>query len=137
MPLRICLMEDDRVLFSLPLPWRPSDAESPDLPFSLSEAELDRLASLYSIGSNRKRLRVMMELARGRELRFSDVMQIVTNPKLAQDSLQPMVREGLVLHEKGMGYRPSAPGLRVLLLLTIGLGRMLVLLERENGGRKG
>lgn len=89
MTLQLCLMEDEKVLFSLPLPLR----ESGQLPFPLSEAELERLSALYSIGSNRKRLRVMMELAKGQEMRFSDVMQLVTNPKLAQDSLQPMVRE--------------------------------------------
>jgi hypothetical protein len=129
MTLQICLMEDDNVLFSLALPRRASG----ELPFLLSERELDRLSTLYSIGSNRKRLRVMMELAKGGELRFSEVMQLVTNPKLAQDSLKPMVGAGLVLHEKGLGYKPSETGLRVLLVLTLGLGRILALVEGEMG----
>jgi hypothetical protein len=131
MTLQLCLMEDDKVLFTLPLPWKTAG----ELPFVLSEDELDRLSTLYSIGSNRKRLRVMMELAKGGELRFSDVMQLVTNPKLAQDSLQPMVREGLVLHQKGLGYRPSETGLKVLLVLTVGFGRILALVEGESGRR--
>jgi len=131
MTLQICLMDDDKVLFSLALPWRGSG----ELPYQLTETEVDRLSTLYSIGSNRKRLRVMMELAKGREVRFSDVMQLVTNPKLAQDSLQPMVREGLVLHEKGLGYRPSGTGLKVLLLLTVGLGKILAIVEGETGGK--
>ena len=129
MTLRICLVEDERVLFSLPLPW----SGSRDLPIALSESDLDRLSRLYSIGSNRKRLRVMMELAKGGEIRFSDVMQLVTNPKLAQDSLRPMVKEGLVLHEKGFGYKPSDSGLKVLLILTVGLGRILALIDGEPG----
>lgn len=124
-------MEDNRVLFSLPLTSKLA-AEGRA---GLSEADLDRLSKLYSIGSNRKRLRVMMEFAKGGELRFSDVMQLVTNPKLAQDSLQPMVKEGLVLHEKGLGYRPSQNGLKILLVLTVGLGRIVALLEDETGGR--
>jgi hypothetical protein len=128
--MRICLMEDEKVLFSLPLPWTAAT----ELPFLLSDPELDHLSSLYAIGSNRKRLRVMMELAKGREVRFSDIMKIVTNPKLAQDSLQPMVREGLVLHEKGYGYRPSDSGLKVLLVLTLGFGRILSLVEARRGG---
>ncbi len=125
MTMQLCLIEDEKVLFSLPLPWTGSQ----ELPFHLSEEEIERLSSLYSIGSNKKRLRVMMELAKGREVRFSDIMQIVTNPKLAQDSLQPMVREGLVLHEKGYGYAPSETGLKVLLVLTIGFGRILALID--------
>ena len=133
MTLRLCLLDDDRVLFSLPLPWKSGS----ELPSALTDEELERLSILYSMGSNRKRLKVMMELAKGRELRFSDVMLMVTNPKLAQDSLQPMVREGLVLHEKGMGYRPSSGGLRVLLVLTLGLGRILTLVERDAGDRAG
>jgi len=124
-------MEDDRVLFSLPLTSKLA-AEGRA---GLSETDLDRLSKLYSIGSNRKRLRVMMEFAKVGELRFSDVMQLVTNPKLAQDSLQPMVKEGLVLHEKGLGYRPSQNGLKILLVLTVGLGRIVALLEDETGGR--
>jgi len=130
MTLQICLLEDDRVLFALPLPWKSTAGQA----FALTDEELERLSTLYSIGSNRKRLRVMVELAKGRELRFSDVMQIVTNPKLAQDSLQPMVREGLVLHEKGLGYKPSEVGLKVLAVLTLGLGRILAVVEREPGG---
>jgi hypothetical protein len=130
MTLKICLIEDEKVLFSLALPWKTKG----ELPFTLSEGELEKLSTLYSIASNRKRLRVMMELAKGNEMRFSDVMQLVTNPKLAQDSLQPMVREGLVLHERGLGYRPSGPGVKVLLVLTLGLGRILALLDSEKGG---
>lgn len=127
--MRLCLLDDEKVLFSLPLPW----TGTPELPFLLSEAELDRLSSLYSLGSNRKRLRVMTELAKGREVRFSDIMQIVTNPKLAQDNLQPMVKEGLVLHEKGYGYRPSEVGVKVLLVLTLGFGRILALVDSQKG----
>jgi hypothetical protein len=130
MTMRLCLMDDEKVLFSLPLSWRSGT----EPPFALSDSELDRLSDLYSVGSNRKRLGVMLELAKGRELRFSEVMQLVTNPKLARDSLQPMVREGLVLHEKGMGYRPSETGLRVLLVLTLGFGKILALIEGEKGG---
>lgn len=125
MTIQLCLIEDEKVLFSLPLPWTGSQ----ELPFQLTETEMERLSSLYSIGSNRKRLRVMMELAKGREVRFSDIMQLVTNPKLAQDSLRPMVREGLVLHEKGYGYAPSETGLKVLLVLTIGFGKILALID--------
>ncbi len=131
MTMQICLMEDEKVLFSLPLPSKTAG----ELPLVLSETELDRLSTLYSIGSNRKRLRVMMEFAKGGELRFSEVMQIVTNPKLAQDSLQPLVKEGLVLHQKGLGYKPSDAGLKVLLVLTVGLGRILALVEVGAGGR--
>lgn len=125
MTMQLCLIEDEKIVFSLPLPWTGSQ----ELPLQLTEAEIERLSSLYSIGSNKKRLRVMMELAKGREVRFSDIMQIVTNPKLAQDSLQPMVREGLVLHEKGYGYAPSETGLKVLLVLTVGFGRILALID--------
>lgn len=133
MTLQLCLMDGDNVLFALPL---PPGANYP-APAPLAEQDLDRLSSLYSLGSNRKRLGVMAELSKGGELRFSDVLRLVTNPKLAQDSLLPLVREGLVIHEgKGAGYQASEKGRRLMLILTVGLGRILPLIESTSGGSR-
>jgi predicted transcriptional regulator len=128
MTVEILLVRDEKVVFRLPLGGQAGDAPS------LDDAELGRLSDLYAIGANRRRLRVMFELARGKEMRFSDVMQIVTNPKLAQDCLQPLLQEGLVLHgERGSSYRASRRGVVVGVAMTLGVGGMLDALERDLG----
>lgn len=104
----------------------------------LTESELERLLSFYSLGSNEKRLRVMLELVQEGELRFSDVMRIATNPKLAQDCLQPMVKGGLVVHKgRGSGYRLSEKAAPIVLALTLGLAKMLSELKDEVEGEEG
>ena len=92
MTLEILLVKNDSVLFRFPLDSVGDGLES------LSDSEIERISALYTIGANRKRLKIMLELAKGNEMRFSEVMQIVMNPKLAQDCLQPLLKEGLVLH---------------------------------------
>jgi len=124
--LEILLVEDGEVLFRFPVLEEGLHSETMD------DLQIDRLSDLCSVGANRKRLKVMLELAKGKEMLFSDVMQIVTNPKLAQDCLQPLLKEGLVLHGgRGSTYRVSGRGQAFAVAMTIGMGGMLDVLENE------
>ncbi len=124
--LEILLVEDGKVLFRFPILEKGGSSQH------MGDLEIGRLSDLCSVGANRKRLKVMLELAKGKEMLFSDVMQIVTNPKLAQDCLQPLLKEGLVLHgERGSAYRASRRGQALAVAMTIGLGRMLDVLENK------
>jgi hypothetical protein len=68
-------------------------------------------------------------------MRFSDVLRAVTNPKLAQDCLQPLVKAGLVLHEeRGSAYRASPRGRDNGVLLTSAISLVLEALDREPEG---
>jgi predicted transcriptional regulator len=126
MTLEILLVRNDSVLFRFPLDSVGDGLES------LSESEIERISALYTIGANRNRLKVMLELAKGNEMRFSEVMQIVMNPKIAQDCLQPLLKEGLVLHgERGSTYRASRRGVALVAAMTLGVGQMLDVLEHE------
>ncbi len=129
MVLQLLLVKDDKVLFRFPIRNRaPKTSDT-------SEGELDRLSTLCSIGANRKRLRVMLEFAKGKEMRFSEVLMLATNPKLAQDCLQPLVNEGLVLHgERGSTYRASARGVALAVTMTVGLGQVFGALQKELEG---
>jgi hypothetical protein len=132
------LVLGERLLFDLELPEVGPGGEVSAPPPTLNDRDLERLSSLYAIGSNAKRLKVMVELARGGELRFSDVMQIALNPKIAQDCLQPMVREGLVVHgERGSTYRVSEKALPLVTILTAGLAKLLPDIEEESGDGEG
>jgi hypothetical protein len=130
--MNLRLTQGTTVLFDLPLPDLPLDPHAMVEPVFLADRDMERLCAFYSMGANQKRLRVMLELARGGELRFSDVMKIATNPKLAQDCLQPMLKVGLIVHgARGSGYRVSERALPLILTLTLGLARMLAILEQE------
>jgi len=126
MTLEILLVKNDSVIFRFPLDSVGDGLES------LSDSEIERISALYTIGANRKRLKVMLEFAKGNEMRFSEVTQIVMNPKLAQDCLQPLLKEGLILHgERGSTYRASRRGLALVAAMTLGVGQMLDVLEQE------
>jgi hypothetical protein len=124
--LSVLVLRDESVLLRVPVqPLGPSAGP-------IDEAALARLSDLLALGANPKRLRVLLELARGEDLRFSDVLRIVTNPKLARDCLAPLVQAGLVDHgERGSAYRVSKRGLAASLALTVTLGEILGVLERE------
>ncbi len=125
------LVDEGKVLFEYELSPRLGDRNL-SRSVELAEGELERLSTYYSMGSNQRRLRVMTELAKGVELRFSDIMQIATNPKLAQDCLRPMLKEGLVVHGKrGSGYQISEKALPLVVFLTVGFGKVLSVLERD------
>lgn len=93
--------------------------------------DIRRLADLYSIAANQRRLRIMVELMRRGEMRFTELLEFAVNPKLVKDCMEPMVREGMVIHEgRGSGYRPSEAGVALAMTMTAGLSKLLDYLER-------
>ncbi len=132
MTIELRLVRDGKTIFSMPIHSSSEDADSVML--DLEDADMERLADLYSLAANGRRLRIMHELAKRGEMRFSDILQIAMNPKIVHDFLEPMVREGIVVHEgKRTGYRPSTKGFAYV-SLTTGLSRILELLEEEMEG---
>ena len=99
--------------------------------FEASEADLRKLAEIFSIAANERRLRLMIEMMRRPETRFTDLLRVGINPKLVIDYLEPMVDLGLLIHEsKGSTYRPSRKGVLVITTLTQGLTGLLEVAER-------
>ena len=130
MTLQLLLVRDDKVLHRFPV-------RTPTEVAVASEKELDRLSSLCSLAANRKRLRVILEFAKGKEMRFSDVLLIAVNPKLAQDCLKPLLEEGMVFHgERGTAYRASSKGVALAVTMTVLLRQVLEVLEKELGEGK-
>jgi predicted transcriptional regulator len=87
---------------------------------------LPQLAGIFAIAANERRLRIMTEMLRRTETRFTDLLPVAVNPKLIHDCLQPMTESGLVLHEsKGSSYMLSSKGILVVTTLTRGITEML------------
>jgi predicted transcriptional regulator len=132
MGIELQLVKDGRVLFRLPVRAMGEEVEEA---VELDEEEIERLAELYSIAANQKRLRVMLELMKRGEMSFSEILRIAMNPKLVQDCMEPMVREGLVIHKgRGSGYRPSERGAAFAITMTAGFAKLLEVLESELEG---
>ncbi len=130
MTLELRLVKDGKVLFNLPIegPARVSGLYMSDV----DHEDIQRLADLYSIAANQRRLRIMVELMRKGEMRFSELLEFATNPKLVRDCMEPMVREGMVIHEhRGSGYRPSETGVALVMTMTAGLSKLLEVLDQE------
>lgn len=128
--LELQLVKDGEVILRIPV--ISVREEMQELLLDIDDDDLDRLANIYSLVSNERRLRVMLELVRKGEMRFSDVLRIVTNPKLVQDCLEPMVKNGLIIHEgRGSCYRPSIRGMALALAMTTGLAKIIELIEEE------
>ena len=130
MGTEIQLIKDGKVLFRIPI---PSAEDRPDISdFDVDEESIGKLVNIYSIASNEKRLRLMLELARRGEMRFSDMLEIAVNPKLLSESIIPMLKEGIVLHEgRGSCYKSSEMGTILAFTMTAGLGRLLTALDEE------
>jgi predicted transcriptional regulator len=131
MTLELRLVKDGKTLVSIPI-HSPAEKAKSGMP-ALDKDDLERLTQLYSFAANERRLRVMSELARRGEMRFSDLLQVALNPKIVQDCMEPMMNEGYVLHE-GKGYRTSEKGFAMLMTMTTGFSKILQLLEEGVGG---
>jgi len=130
--LELRLVRDNKVLFSVPV----YDPEGPvEVGHDLQEEDFGQLTDLYSIAANGRRLRMMVELMKRGEMRFSDMMELALNPKLVKDCVEPMMKAGLVVHEgRGEPYRPSELGTAIAIAMTSGMGRLLEALEEEMEG---
>ncbi|QQG49023.1 MAG: hypothetical protein HY247_01520 [archaeon] len=87
--------------------------------------EVKELVDLLSLAGNERRLRIMIELMKRPETRFTDLLGVGINPKLVRDCLVPLESAGLVEHRKGGIYRPSSKGAAVIVTLTLGLRKVL------------
>lgn len=124
------LVRDKRVLFKVPI--RGVCDEGGRLAQEIDEDEIGRLAGIYSIAANERRLRIMLELMRRREMQFSDLLDVAENPKLVSDCMKPLMEEGMVVHKKwGSSYRTTDRGAAFALVMTVGLARLLEFLEEE------
>ena len=129
MPLELRLVKDDRILFSVPV-WDPQGPL--EIQPEMDDEDFMELANLYSIAANGRRLRMMSELMRRGEMRFSDMLEFAVNPKLVRDCMEPMLKAGLVVHDnRREPYRPSELGTALAIAMTTGMERLLQALEEE------
>lgn len=121
------------MLFRVPL---RAHGEPQEFPLEMDEDDVEKLASLYSIASNEGRLRMMFEMATREEVKFSDLLELTSNPKMVHDCLKPMMEEGMLEHEERGPYRPSVRGAALVITMTAGIAKLLEALEEDVEGRE-
>ena len=127
MSLELALVRNGKVVFRSPI-IAPGMGEVNEI----ESSDFQRLAEIFFLASNEGRLRLMNELMRRQETRFTELLRIVVNPKLAKDCVEPMVKAGLLVHKsKGSTYKPSPRGAIVISTLTWGLIGII----RKAGGK--
>ncbi|TLX97053.1 MAG: hypothetical protein E6K96_04355 [Thaumarchaeota archaeon] len=129
MTIELRLVRDGKTIFSIPIHSSREGVDRGKL--ELEDDDMERLADLYSVAASERRFRIMHELTKRGQMKHSDILRIAMNPKFVHDCINPMVEEGMVIHEnKRTGYRPSNKGFAYV-TLTTGLSRILELLEEE------
>jgi len=131
--LELQILKNGRVLFRLPI--QGPEERAREFANEIDEGDIEKLANLYSIGANERRLRVMLELTRQGEMSFSEILRLAVNPKLVRDCVEPLMREGMVIHERRREpYRASERGRILAATMTAGVARLLDVLEEEFAG---
>ncbi|MBI3841049.1 MAG: hypothetical protein HY297_03725, partial [Thaumarchaeota archaeon] len=116
------------VLFRVRLPGVPKGIPASQL----GKGGLRKLANVFFAASSERRLLIMLELMKRPETRFTELLEVGVNPKLVADCLQPLVRQGLVVHERGGTYSPSNKGTLVITALTAFMATLLAAAEGED-----
>ena len=127
MTTELQLVRDGKVLYKIPIGSLEETDER--LLTGVDDEDLERLADLYSIAANEGRLRMMLELARKREVRFSDLLRVSTNPKLVRSCMDEMEEAGLAEHEMWGKYRQTERRAGLVVFMTAGLAKVLDALE--------
>ncbi|MDV3277550.1 MAG: hypothetical protein LYZ69_03675 [Nitrososphaerales archaeon] len=129
MTTELQLVKDGKVLYKIPIQAYEEDEEG--LTMDVDQQDISRLVGIFSIAANEGRLRMMMELARRGEMKFSDLLKMSTNPKLVKTCVDDLAEAGMLEHEERGSYRSSERGTALAITMTAGLSRLLDMLEED------
>jgi DNA-binding HxlR family transcriptional regulator len=115
MGLKIQLIKDGKVVLDLPLSideWQP---ESLQRELQSLEEDIQRIQTIHDVLSNETRIRILCELVRTLDCRFSELMaDLGANQKIVSDGLRRMTKMYLVKrvekHPRDVHYNPSPLG---------------------------
>jgi len=131
--LKLMLVEDDNVLWEMPLSSRQWDRRSLSREFEEMEGEMARFESLFNALANRGRMRMMRSLFDNTEgsMGFTELMnELGMNPKIVSDSTKRLRRSGLIEKDDEGRYRTTRNGEAQFLMMSVAMRRMLEILEQ-------
>ena len=131
--LKLMLVEDDKVLWEIPLNARQWDRTSLSREFDEMEGEMARFESLFNALANRGRMRMMRSFFRttDRSMGFTELMnELGMNPKIVSDSTKRLRRSGFIEKDEEGRYRTTRNGEAQFLMMSVAMRRMLEILEQ-------
>lgn len=138
MGLRLQLLKDDKVIFEMPLEMDEWDRRALDEEITEIEDEINNVEEFHDLYSNRTRIRMLCEITRRSDPRFTDLMEeLNTNQKIIYDSLQKMMKIDLVerieRHPRNVHYQLSQLGFASILMCAA-TQRVMEFIEKEIEG---
>jgi len=131
--LKLMLVEDDKVLWEIPLNARQWDRRSLSREFDEMESEMARFEGLFNALANRGRMRMMRSFFRttDRSMGFTELMnELGMNPKIVSDSTKRLRRSGFIEKDDEGRYRTTRNGEAQFLMMSVAMRRMLEILEQ-------
>ena len=131
--LKLMLVEDDKVLWEIPLNARQWDRRSLSREFDEMEGEMARFESLFNALANQGRMRMMRSFfdTADRSMGFTELMnELGMNPKIVSDSTKRLRRSGFIEKDDEGRYRTTRNGEAQFLMMSVAMRRMLEILEQ-------
>ena len=131
--LKLMLVEDEKVLWEIPLNARQWDRRSLSREFDEMEGEMARFESLFNALANRGRMRMMRSFFRttDRSMGFTELMnELGMNPKIVSDSTKRLRRSGFIEKDDAGRYRTTRNGEAQFLMMSVAMRRMLEILDQ-------
>ena len=130
--LKLMLVEDNKVLWEIPLRARDWDHRSLQREFDEMEREIERFNQLFNALQNAGRRRMMRAFFEtgNQPLAFTELMNMLgMNPKIVSDSTRRLRRSGLIRKDEEGKYATTRQGEAQFLMMSVALRRMREILE--------
>jgi DNA-binding HxlR family transcriptional regulator len=101
MTLKVQLIKDSKVILEVPLNREEWEKEALESELKELESTLDAVAEMHNVFSNKMRTKMLCEMIRTSDRRFSELMDVLdANQKVISENLQRMAKNGLVTRVK-------------------------------------
>jgi predicted transcriptional regulator len=130
--LKLRLVDDDKVLWEIPLEAEQWDRRRLQREFDEMDQEIQRFESLFNAMANRSRMRMMRTFFVNSEtpIAFTELMRILNlNPKIVSDSTKRLRSTGLIEKNREGKYQSTRLGEAQFLMMSVAMKRMLEFLE--------
>jgi DNA-binding HxlR family transcriptional regulator len=130
--LKLMLVEDDKILWEIPLYPRSWDNRALRREFREFDKEIERFETLFTTLSNVGRMQMMRSFFEAKDsLTFTELMKMhEMNPKIVSDGTKRLTRTGLIEKDREGRYKPTSRGEAEFMMMSVALRRMMKVLDQ-------